>query len=70
MQLTLLFARRQFDQQPRRLDLKGISDLLQDEHRWVPDAALDTADVGAMQFALERKLLLREASCFPVFLQI
>lgn len=48
-------------QEPAGWNLKRSSNLLQYQDGWIANPSFDTADVGTMQAALERKALLAEA---------
>ncbi len=54
----------------RRLNPQGLSQPCHDLYGGIADAALDAADVSAVEFSAEGKLFLREALALPFFPQI
>lgn len=65
-----LRERRNRIQKSRWRHFEGVGDLLQNDDGGVPHAALDPADVGAMQAAFERQVLLGKGLVEPEFSNI
>lgn len=66
----MLLSRRASDviQQRTGRHLQCLGDFVEDEHRGVADAALNAADVGAVQATMVGKAFLREALVLSQFL--